>query len=241
MVLRPTSQYKAKAAGIGTIGRRLYNCGNMLCIFEPSSRFSVSEQTMARFTLTTITAGAAAAAPVYSLLLGRLPSLIASLLCLTLLSAAALANDRGDSDFTVSAFKPSDHRYLQQGYERINELTKRHFGSQLQQQVDHDLELMQRLLDSDAVGASDRRLLQDMGIVMGRLLEQEQDLRWVVYQDKYGRSRALQLKRTDNTLFPITMISRRAEVGVDVDIKALYQKAYDRVDAYREAIRRAYY
>lgn len=235
MVLRPTSQYKAKAAGIGTIGPPLYNCGNMHLLNEPCIRLPVSERNMANNIVTKISNDPAYAAAASSWSL----RLLTALLALMLLSVKAWANDR--DDFSVSAFKPSDHRYLQQGYERINELTKRHFGSQLQQQADHDLELMQRLLNSKAVSATDRRLLQDMGIVMGRLLEQEQDLRWVVYEDKYGRSRALQLKRTNNTLFPITMISRRAEVGVDVDIKALYQKAYERVDAYRDAIRRSYY
>ena len=154
-------------------------------------------------------------------------------------SAASAADD--DQAFTVRPFKESDHRYIQQGHDRINELTQRHFGSQLQLSVSNDLELMQRLLDTHAVKSADRRLLQDMGIVMGELLEQNFEVVWVVYEDKYGPSRALQLKRTNNTLFPITMISRRAEAGLSVDVKLLYNKAADRITAYQEAIRKSYY
>ncbi len=159
---------------------------------------------------------------------------------LALLISAGSAANSADS-FEVHKFKESDKRYLQLGYERINELTQRHFGSQLQMSTAHDLPLLQRLLDTKAVKADDRRLLQDMGIVLGQLLEREFELRWVVYEDKYGPSRALQLTRTNNTLFPITMISRRAEAGLAVDVQALYDKAANRIAAYKDAIRRSYY
>ena len=100
--------------------------------------------------------------------------------------------------------------------------------------------MLQRLLDSKLVVAKDRRLLQDMGIVLGDLLLQQFNLRWVMYVDKYGPSRALQLKHSQNFIFPITMISRRAEVGVAVDISALYDQASIKIEGYIAAAKRFY-
>lgn len=141
----------------------------------------------------------------------------------------------------IRNFKDSDNRYLEQGYERINELARRHFGGSLQQSLDHDLTLLQRLLDEKIITAEDRRALQDMGIVLGELLLQNDELKWVIYEDKYGPSRALQLKHTNNYLFPITMISRRGETGLAVDVSALYKKATDKIASYRAIARRNYY
>ena len=165
------------------------------------------------------------------------------LTCMALLVLPVILN--ADSfykpEFEIRNFKESDNRYLQQGYERINELAQRHFGGNLQRSLNHDLDILQRLLDQKFVTAKDRRLLQDMGLVLGELLRQNDELKWVVYEDKYGPSRALQLKHTNNYLFPITMISRRAETGLAVDVSALYKKATDKIAEYRATARRNYY
>ena len=54
----------------------------------------------------------------------------------------------------------------------------------------------------------------------------------VAYHDQHGRSRALQLKHSDYFFFPITMISRRAETGLAVDIEALYQQVAQKIANY---------
>tara|TARA_B110000967_G_C18822441_1_gene529458 strand:+ start:831 stop:1382 length:552 start_codon:yes stop_codon:yes gene_type:complete len=167
----------------------------------------------------------------------------ASLLILACLMFSLGAQGFGDKTAdtpTIRPFSEGDEKYLQQGRDRINQLTRRHFGSSLQQQRAHDIALLQRLLDSKRVVAKDRRLLQDMGIVLGDLLLQQFNLRWVIYADKYGPSRALQLKHSENFLFPITMISRRAEVGVTVDISELYDQASIKIEGYKAAARRFY-
>lgn len=171
--------------------------------------------------------------------------LLAVMAGILLLSLSVSLNAQGFGDRTADRptlrpFNEADEKYLQQGRDRINALTRRHFGSALQQQRSHDMALMQRLLDSKLVTAKDRRLLQDMGIILGDLLLQQFNLRWVIYADKYGPSRALQLKHSENFLFPITMISRRAEVGVAVDIAELYNKAVEKIAAYKKAARRFY-
>jgi hypothetical protein len=172
-----------------------------------------------------------------------LQKIAASLLILAslLLSVSAQGfNDKTADSPILRPFGQADEKYLQQGRDRINQLSRRHFGSALHQQREHDITLLQRLLDSRLVTAKDRRLLQDMGIVLGDLLIQQFNLRWVVYVDKYGPSRALQLKHSENYLFPITMISRRAEVGVTVDIAELYESAVIKIEGYKAAAKRFY-
>ncbi|MBR9805001.1 DUF3806 domain-containing protein [bacterium] len=104
-------------------------------------------------------------------------------------------------------------------------MTQRHFGSSLHQDKNHDLRLLQRLWDDKIVTADNAQTLQDMGIVLGDLFAKELDMHWVLYTDAKGRSRALQLRHTEHFLFPITMISRRAIAGAEVNVKAIYNKA----------------
>ena len=85
--------------------------------------------------------------------------------------------------------------------------------------------MLQSLLDQRIVKSDQVLLLQAMGVVMGDLLSEELKMPWVIYEDKLGRSRALRLGVSDHYLFPITMISRRAEVGAPVDVRAIYDKA----------------
>ena len=49
----------------------------------------------------------------------------------------------------------------------------------------------------------------------------------VIYEDAHGRSRALRYRESDEYLFPVTMISRRQEVGKPDPVRPRYlPKAY---------------
>ena len=118
-----------------------------------------------------------------------------------------------------------DRQYLSQQRSLLTELTARNFGRHFNGQRDNDLELLQRLLDNKLVRPEQVQELQAMGVIMGDLLAAELDLRWVVYQDKLGRSRALADDVTGTYLFPITMISRRREVENLTPVNAIYTQA----------------
>ena len=112
---------------------------------------------------------------------------------------------------------------MQEQWDNIDELISRHFGRKLNGSKLNDIPVMQRLLDENIVRAKDVRLLQAMGVILGRLLRSENGLNWVVYIDRYGRSRALQVPGFDKEfIFPVTQISRKAEVGIKVDILEVY-------------------
>ncbi|WP_235015537.1 DUF3806 domain-containing protein [Oceanicoccus sp. KOV_DT_Chl] len=117
----------------------------------------------------------------------------------------------------------NDQVYMQRQHDSIDALARRHFGRQLNGKKDNDFAVMQRLLDENIVGAEQVTELQAMGIILGQLLKAEKGLIWVIYTDKYGRSRALQVPGIDKEfIFPATQISRKAEVGIRVDVRQVY-------------------
>jgi len=130
----------------------------------------------------------------------------------------------GEDSAHISPLGESDTRYLEHQRASIDELTRRHFGNPVRGSKTEDLKSLQRLLDERIVNPQNERTLQAMGVVLGDLLAQDLDMGWIVYEDKVGRSRALQGKDPNITLFPVTMISRRVSVGIQVDVQKLYDR-----------------
>jgi hypothetical protein len=125
----------------------------------------------------------------------------------------------------VSGLRPVDTEFMAQQRARIDEMARFSLGKQLRGTKANDLDILQTLLDRGLVRPQQKLELQAMGVVMGDLLAAEMNMVWVVYEDRYGRSRALKIKNSNNYLFPITMISRRAEVGAAVHVQQIYDKA----------------
>ncbi|MEM1190245.1 MAG: DUF3806 domain-containing protein [Pseudomonadota bacterium] len=131
---------------------------------------------------------------------------------------------------SVSPLTALDRQYMDQQRQSVAELTLRYYGGRCCRR-EAELSYLQRLLDDSHVRDDDRELLQAMGIAMGDLLADELDLRWVIYEDAEGRSRALQLNQTENFLFPVTMISRRREGGDRTPVAEVYQQAVEAMQA----------
>ena len=160
-----------------------------------------------------------------------MPTRIAITLCLMLTCSLAMAQT-----FRVEALSPVDLAFMQDQRDFIDNTARRHLGSQLNGQKDHDLRLLQALLDQELIDRENSQGLQAMGVVLGDHLKKEEGLTWIVYSDKYGRSRALAVPKQDEVIFPITMISRRAEVGNTVDVNEIYNKAQAAVAEIRKII-----
>lgn len=127
----------------------------------------------------------------------------------------------------ISEPSTTDRLFMQQQRDLLADLTSRNFGRQFNGNKDHDLALLQRLLDQRLVRAEQTRELQAMGIILGDTLADELGMEWVIYEDRVGRSRALRLGDSDNYLFPVTMIARRQEADNRTPVVEIYQKAYD--------------
>ncbi len=118
-----------------------------------------------------------------------------------------------------------DRGYMEQQRISLDDLSRAEAGSQFHGTKEHDLALLQTLLDRKLVRFDQKKELQAMGVIMGDLLAQELSLHWVIYEDKIGRSRALRYRETDNYLFPMTMISRRREANNLLPVAQIYQRA----------------
>ncbi|MGI9285859.1 MAG: DUF3806 domain-containing protein [Pseudomonadales bacterium] len=130
-----------------------------------------------------------------------------------------------DDEGTITAFENSDEAYLEKQYELLQEIANNELAKRFNGEKAHDLELLQKLIDSRAIKSDQRRELQAMGVVLGRTLAKEYELPWVVFRDSVGRSRALQIDETKRVVFPMTMISRRLEVGARANVQDIYAKA----------------
>jgi len=144
-----------------------------------------------------------------------------AVLVLTLTTGAAAI-----AEVEIGTLSYLDRSYMKQQRERIEELSLRNLGRSLNGTTVNDLAILQSLLDKKLVTGEQKLELQAMGVIMGDLLAADLGLDWVIYEDKVGRSRALRYRQTDNYLFPMTMISRRREVGNMDTVADIYHKAH---------------
>ncbi|MGI1677773.1 MAG: DUF3806 domain-containing protein [Cellvibrionaceae bacterium] len=131
----------------------------------------------------------------------------------------------------VSPLEWSDKNELKRKADNIDRLGRRYFGKGLSGTT-ADIDLLQRIADKKIIKKSDTKNLQATGVALGNILKNELSLNWVVYQDKYGRSRALCVPQTEHCLFPTTMLSRHLEIGAPVNVFETYQKAVKLIDPY---------
>ena len=148
-----------------------------------------------------------------------------------LCSAAFSATQQLGDTTQISPFGQGDHRQLRNQRDSVNALCQRYLGRRLSGNKTRDLDTLQTLLDRDVIRAGQTLELQAMGVVLGDLMAAEHRLKWVIYSDEHGRSRALQMDDRQVFLFPITMISRRVDAGLEVDIAKLYETAVDEIRA----------
>jgi len=124
-----------------------------------------------------------------------------------------------------------DKQHVDKQVERIDDIARAKLGVQVRNNRD-DLVLLQRIVNKGLIDKNERLLLQAMGAVLGNLLINEYPLQWMVYEDEYGRSHAACVKETDYCLFPITMLSRRMEVGIIVNVEDIYNNAVELITPY---------
>lgn len=146
---------------------------------------------------------------------------ITHILCLLLLTLGLSAHAQ---QWRVDPITPLDQQFMDKAKDQLNDNARRSLGRSFGQSRDSDLQLMQTMLDRHLVDDDNLTQLQAMGIIMGEYLQREHSLRWVVYSDNKGRSRALEVPTKDEFIFPVTQISSRVSVGAEVDVKAIYEK-----------------
>ncbi|MCW8193993.1 DUF3806 domain-containing protein [Proteobacteria bacterium 005FR1] len=141
------------------------------------------------------------------------------------------AEDDQKAKQKVSKLTWADENDLARKEETVERLGQRHFGQSLRHNTS-DLELLQRIADHKLIKQNDVENLQALGVVLGNTLKDELGLEWKIYTDAKGRSRAVCVPDTEYCLFPMTMLSRRLEVGVPVDVDQVYADAVQAIDPY---------
>jgi hypothetical protein len=148
-------------------------------------------------------------------------------LLLLLASPATLAQE-----VTIEDLAWMDRNHMAQQVQRVDDLARTRVGSQIREDLS-DLTTLQRIVDRELVDQDDRLTLQALGAVLGNVMAAEVDeLEWKVYEDNRGRSRALCVEGTEECLFPITMLSRRMEVGLKPDVRQVYKDALALIEPY---------
>lgn len=147
--------------------------------------------------------------------------LLASLFILTI--SAAISFAQSSTDAHVSDLGWIDKNQMAQDAAKVNELTLSKIGTPIRRDL-RDLDTLQKLLDQNLVAKEDYKTQQAMGITLGNILQEDfpETLEWKIYEDDIGRSRALCAKESTHCLFPITMLSRRIELGSKPDVKKIY-------------------
>ena len=93
------------------------------------------------------------------------------------------------------------------------------------QTVEGKLRLLDTIIRSSWVEATETWKLQSLGITFGDALREKMELRWVAVDDEYGRDPALRDKGTALLIFPMTTISKRVERGETVNVRELFDQA----------------
>ena len=163
--------------------------------------------------------------------------ILPSFLCLIFITLNTQASgsmfDANDSEKwpQVSNLGNADNRYLIKQVELIDNLSRQRLGTLVRGNFG-DIELLQRIVYRGLIKRDNRQELQAMGVVLGNLMIQEKGLIWQVYEDEHGRSRAVCVAKTDQCLFPVTMLSRRMQVGLIVNVQQVYDNAMSLIRPY---------
>lgn len=134
--------------------------------------------------------------------------------------------------FAIEELGWLDRNYLEKQVERIDNLARTQLGTALRQNLD-DLDVLQQIIDRNMIDSKDTEGLQALGAVMANLMLLDvPSLEWKIYRDQVGRSRALCARNTQECLFPMTMLSRRIEVGLKPNVRTVYEESLALLDNY---------
>ena len=131
---------------------------------------------------------------------------------------------RESPESIVQPLAAGDRLKLERQRGIVDVIARRHVGSAPRGGALDDLRLLQSLVDDRVLSTDQLYELQALGVVLGDVMVEQLDLSWVIVDDQYGRTRALQYGSREDVFFPVTMISKRYEKNILVDVDELYRK-----------------
>lgn len=174
----------------------------------------------------------------------------AGVFCLFALASAALGEF--EKKPTIEPLDSKSRDKLERQRKLVATLGRRYAGGMITGSSLNDLRIVQLLFDrhpprdqglvlsQGSIVPDKSRIyeMQALGVVVGDVMAHHFDLEWVVFEDKYGRGRALNVKGTKDLVFPVTMLSKRYEVSLPVDVKTLYDEIAETLSLRPEKPRR---
>jgi len=157
---------------------------------------------------------------------------------LFLFIAVSPAPGQIDSGPKIEPLDRPGREKLDQQRELVASLARRYVGSAISGTSLSDLRVIQQLFDrlperdrsmvpfSERSFPDRRRIyeVQALGVALGDVMAHNLDLEWVIFKDEYGRGRALNARGTMDLVFPVTILSKRYEKSLPVDVRALYEE-----------------
>jgi hypothetical protein len=129
---------------------------------------------------------------------------------------------------TISALLAYDRDNL----ERARDWVKGHFTELADEKyapIDGKLRVLDAILASGWIESRETQKFHSLGVAFGDAIAQKLLMEWIVVEDEFGRSAALNWPGTTLVCSPITMISKRVEDGEDVDIYELFEGICERL------------
>jgi len=132
-----------------------------------------------------------------------------------------ISDGKPKKHYKLTEFRWMDNRHIESQVGTISDLTSLKLGQPVRGTLD-DIKLLQRVIYKGLIKRDDSLTMQAMGAVLGNLMVKEFDMQWMAYEDGNGRSRAVCAPVSQECLFPVTMLSRRMEVGLMPNVQELY-------------------
>jgi hypothetical protein len=131
---------------------------------------------------------------------------------------------------TIEELSWMDKNKMQQQEDKIKEIARSKLGTNIHRNWS-DIALLQSMIDKKLVGKDDFAIQEAMGVILGNIMQADfpSHLQWKVYKDKQGRSKALCVVKTQECLFPITMLSRRMQLEMAVNVASVYDNAINEI------------
>ena len=96
-----------------------------------------------------------------------------------------------------------------------------------------DLAPIQQLIDKRILRPDQVDKWQALGVLFGDIIVREFGLRWVVFEDNLGVSKALRWGSTENFVFPLTIFSKRVKYGEVIDVEDIYHQLSLKIEAFK--------
>ena len=120
----------------------------------------------------------------------------------------------------------------------VRDLLARTVGSTRLTEDESDLGRLQVLIDRRVIRNADVETWQALGVVFGDLLVTVHGLKWVMYEDELGASKALQWRDTTNFVFPVTVFSKRVQFNESIDVRSVFEKISADIEAFKQEANR---